>query len=106
VELILCVLLSQIRARNSNTKSVQALKLKSKTQKFNAIDIFLSPLANQSQKFKNTKCASFEEAEIQDSKIQWKRKRGRRWKLLSPIFTDRLTTMNCCSELHGNLVER
>jgi hypothetical protein len=69
---------------------VQALKLKSKTQKFNGIDIFLSPLANQRQKFKYTKCASFE-AKIQDSKIQWKRVRGRRWKLLSPTFTDRLT---------------
>jgi hypothetical protein len=25
--------------------------------------------------------------------------RGRRWKLVSPMFTDHLTKMNCCSEL-------
>jgi hypothetical protein len=47
-----------------NIQSVQALKLKSKTQE-----------------------------------IQWQRVRGRRWKLLSPMFTDHLTKMNCCSEL-------
>jgi hypothetical protein len=67
VELILFVLLSQIRPRKFKYKSVQGLKLKSTTQKFNGMDMFLSPLPNQSQKFKYTKCASFE-AEIQDSK--------------------------------------
>jgi len=43
-----------------------------------SIYFFLSSLPNQSQKFKYQKCASFE-AEIQDSKIQWKCvRRGRR----------------------------
>jgi hypothetical protein len=59
-------------------KSVQALKLISKTQKFKGIDIFLSFFLLSQIRARNSNIQSvqsFEEAEIQDSKIQWKRKR-------------------------------
>jgi hypothetical protein len=63
VELIQFVVLrSQIRPRNSNTKSVQSFEAEIQdSKKFNGIDIFLSPLPNQSQKFKYKSVqASFE----------------------------------------------
>jgi hypothetical protein len=73
VELIqFVVLLSQIRPDPGIQiqKVYKALKLKSKTQKnsMESIYFFLSPLPNQSQKFKYKNVQASFEAEIQDSK--------------------------------------
>jgi len=72
--------LSQIRARNSNIKSVQAFEAEIQDSKIQwNRSISFSPLSQIRARNSNIKSVQAFEAEIQDSKIQWKCvKRGRR----------------------------